>query len=639
MKLKTLLFFIWLLFYHKGFAQFKDQKKLDDNILYSSRQDTNIIASNSLKAEYIENNYPDSAILIFKKCLEISTKLNYHKGEANSYKNLGILFAKKGNLKEAILYAENGINIVKESIDQKELAIQYANIGTIYAIFNLDDISTTFYSKAIAIFNNEKEYKLISKMYGNAATVFANQNEYQKAIVYAYKALENNKLYKDTFTIIQAYTNLAESYGQLNDTINNEKYIRLAYSIALLTNDDYLKMKSSSSLANWLAENDKPDSCIKIIQQTIKIAKNNNYVDENVEALSTWAWALLQQKKNKEANKKIQEANQFITSSSTSNLTKQYYASVLLDIQKETGNYKGAITTLEWIHILNDSLGKNGTSQNLEKLNQDFTKLEEENIFLKQEVQLKKQKSLIIILLLCSVLLIGGIIFYVNQIKKNKALKRLEIENLLQKNKYITIEASLKAKLQERSRISKEIHDELGSSLTSISLLTEVLKKRLDTNTNPEINKISVTSAEMVDKMNEIIWALNTSNDTVNSLIAYVRKFTNNFLQDANIQLDFTETNIPDNKHLEGIVRRNIYLTIKEAIHNIVKHSNAKRVIVTVNAANGLEIEIKDNGKGISLENIPQFSNGLINMRKRMEDIGGRFTIEKKDGTAITLNY
>jgi signal transduction histidine kinase len=144
----------------------------------------------------------------------------------------------------------------------------------------------------------------------------------------------------------------------------------------------------------------------------------------------------------------------------------------------------------------------------------------------------------------------------------------------------------------------------------------------------------------MVDKMNEIIWALNTSNDTVSSLVAYVRKFANNFLHDADIKLEFLEMNIPEQRQLEGAVRRNIYLTVKEAINNIVKHSGAKNVMLEVDAAEGLQIQIKDDGKGVDAAgSVQQFGNGLANMKKRMEDIGGTFSIENNNGTLIKLNY
>jgi signal transduction histidine kinase len=251
---------------------------------------------------------------------------------------------------------------------------------------------------------------------------------------------------------------------------------------------------------------------------------------------------------------------------------------------------------------------------------------------------LNKSKRITFLSLGTLILLISSLLGYLYYRKKQQ-LKNKDIVLLKSENEFIAIKSSLEGQIQERTRISKEIHDELGSSLTSISLLTEVLKKRLDTKSNPEVNKISDTSADMVDKMNEIIWALNTSNDTANSLVAYVRKFANNFLQDANIELEFSEKQMDEYLPLEGTVRRNIYLTIKEAINNIVKHSNAKKVTMQVNMADGLKIEIKDDGKGINFADLPQFRNGLANMKKRMEDIGGEFSIENNNGTIIKLIY
>ncbi len=636
MKFAILFSCSLLLFFLKSISQ-KAENSID--LKKSYQQDSNYINKILAIAYSIENNFPDSALTLYFKGLQLSKKILYINGEASSYKNISLLKAKKSEYEEAIVFANNGIKIIEKTNNLKETAKHYANLGTINAIFNKDEESSIYYIKAIEIYKTLKEYSLISEMYGNTATLLANQSQYKKAINYANQALQQSKVSKDTFTTAQAYANLGECYGQLNDSSNNEKYIRLAYDIANKTKNEVLKMHCSSSFANWLAENDQPDSSLKIIQETISIAKKNNYTDDLVEALSIEAWSLFQLKRIEDATTKLNVAKKLIQNNTISNITKTYYASVLFDVQKATGQYKEAVASLEWMNVLNDSLINKESNQSIENLNKQFTKIQKENNILKQEIQIKKQKNIILILILSSLLLMSLIFFYYKQLTKNKKLKKLEIENIQSENNFNSIEATLKAKLEERNRISKEIHDELGSSLTSISLLTEVLKKRLNLNINPEINKISATSTVMVDKMNEIIWALNTNNDTIQSLIAYVRKFSYTFLEVANIELEFNEHNEELNKPIEGNIRRNIYLTVKEAIHNIVKHSGAKNVIINIATKNGLLITINDNGKGINTDTISEFSNGIHNMKKRMKDIGGILTIEKKNGTLVTLNY
>ncbi|WP_143310487.1 ligand-binding sensor domain-containing protein [Chitinophaga vietnamensis] len=192
---------------------------------------------------------------------------------------------------------------------------------------------------------------------------------------------------------------------------------------------------------------------------------------------------------------------------------------------------------------------------------------------------------------------------------------------------------------QERARISSDMHDDLGSGLSTIRLLSEIAKRKIsDTNQTREIERISETAGEMVDKMSEIIWAMNSSNDSLANLIAYMRSFAADFLEHAHIthQFYFPET-IPNIK-LSGGTRRNIYLAVKESLHNVVKHAKATEVIIEVKTHKNMTIMIKDNGKGFDQEKVRLFGNGLKNIQKRMMAVGGNADITSNNGTIVFLD-
>src|SRR5690606_30321938 len=133
---------------------------------------------------------------------------------------------------------------------------------------------------------------------------------------------------------------------------------------------------------------------------------------------------------------------------------------------------------------------------------------------------------------------------------------------------------------KERNRISQEIHDDIGSGLTSIRLLSEIAKVKSTQDDSKELEKISETSNILMDKMNEIIWTLNSRNDTLPNLIAYLRHLIVEYFESIPFQLHIaTPDTIPEIK-VSGKIRRNILLSVKEALHNIVKHSKATQVHV-----------------------------------------------------------
>jgi signal transduction histidine kinase len=141
----------------------------------------------------------------------------------------------------------------------------------------------------------------------------------------------------------------------------------------------------------------------------------------------------------------------------------------------------------------------------------------------------------------------------------------------------------------------------------------------------------------MVEKMGEIVWALNEKNDTLADLIAYTRSYAVDYLSNNNINCDVhTPTDLPST-FVDGETRRNIFLSVKEGLHNVVKHAEATSVVFTVQLTNEFQITIHDNGKGIDWANIRKFSNGLENIRKRMHDIKGKVAFEQQNGTKIAL--
>jgi len=192
---------------------------------------------------------------------------------------------------------------------------------------------------------------------------------------------------------------------------------------------------------------------------------------------------------------------------------------------------------------------------------------------------------------------------------------------------------------QERARISSDMHDDLGSGLSTIRLLSEIAKQKIDPSQAREIERISEAAGEMIDKMSEIIWAMNSSNDSLENLIAYMRSFAADFLEHAHITHQFSIPESIPNVKLSGGTRRNIYLAVKESLHNVVKHAQASEVMIEVNMQqHSMTILIRDNGKGFDQEKVRLFGNGLKNIQKRMQAVGGQADITSQNGTIVFLD-
>jgi len=201
----------------------------------------------------------------------------------------------------------------------------------------------------------------------------------------------------------------------------------------------------------------------------------------------------------------------------------------------------------------------------------------------------------------------------------------------------IEMEAALE---RERMRISKDMHDELGATLTKITLMSDLAKRNLQ---NPaqlkhDLESISGTSRSLAATMDEIVWAVNPKNDTLEKTIFYFIEFLEEYLSPTTIQL---KLNIPDeipDVLLHSELRHNLFLVIKEAVTNVIKHSGADllRFKTVINHGFFL-LFVEDNGKGIRPSEETEFSNGLANMKKRIEDVKGSLLIHSSEGKGTTI--
>src|SRR5665213_1775064 len=184
---------------------------------------------------------------------------------------------------------------------------------------------------------------------------------------------------------------------------------------------------------------------------------------------------------------------------------------------------------------------------------------------------------------------------------------------------------------KERARIARDIHDQVGASLTQVSLLGELVETDKDHPDEVAAHalQISQTARETTRALDEIVWTVNPSNDTLEGLVNYICKHAQEFLAVAGLRYRLDAPPQLPALPISPEARHNVFLAAKESITNVVRHAHATEVWVRLRIeSRQFTLEIEDNGRGPAGMNEKSGRNGLRNMRKRLEDIGGRFTIE-----------
>ena len=209
----------------------------------------------------------------------------------------------------------------------------------------------------------------------------------------------------------------------------------------------------------------------------------------------------------------------------------------------------------------------------------------------------------------------AGVVHYLSTQRLQQQVLRLRQQEALEK---------------ERSRIARDIHDQLGASLTQVALLGELVESDKDAPVEVEAHarQISQTARDTTRVLDEIVWAVNPANDSLDGLMTYICKYTQEYLSVAGLQYRLEMPERLPGSTIPPEVRHNVFLACKEAVTNIVRHAKATSVWVRLKVGeDGVILEIQDNGRGLGDldEKAARARNGLSNMRKRMEEIHGEF--------------
>jgi len=235
-----------------------------------------------------------------------------------------------------------------------------------------------------------------------------------------------------------------------------------------------------------------------------------------------------------------------------------------------------------------------------------------------------------VLAVLAAIALVVGIVLFITRRRMRLKLERIERQQALER---------------ERTRIAKDIHDHLGANLTRISLLSQSAHGELE---NPkqaaaQLDRIYDTSRELTRSMDEIVWAVNPQHDTLDSLASYLGNFAQEYLVPIHIRCRLDMPLHLPHWPITAEMRHNVFLAFKEVLHNVIKHSGANEVSVSLATdENGFHLAVRDNGNGFdpsALPSRPGRGNGLKNMRQRLEKIGGHCGIQSAPGTGTEINF
>lgn len=595
-----------------------------------------------------------------------------------------VLLLQNNNYLSIKEYADS---IIKNSVNEPSnfKALGYISYGIYYSRIN--DVSLTFknFNTALSILKITKNDSLLLVTNTGLGNYYKNIGEYPKSSKHLFAALKIAERIKDTLKIASAHANLGQLFQQKEDIEQAKYHLNISKKLLQNNKNQTAYLVTIHTMANLYGMQGDFKSALKLDEEGLKICKKINSNYSKVTFLDNKANCYMYSNHLDSAKYYFNEClkldllnkSQKQISDSYSNLAqlasyyKNYseaisYSNISIEIAKKVnynpglvknyelqiesyknlGNYQKALEVSEKYHSVYKKIfnEKKETAVAEFKTFYESEKKEKELLIskatlLEKETQIKNKTTQFQILALISLALL--VIFYLifrQQKLKNKQLQK----EFIHKTEIKEIENQNKIQ-EQRLIISKDLQDSLGAQLTYIISSIDNLKFAkliTDSKVEQQLSKISNYTKSTFIELRDTIWAMKNSEYTFEDMQSRISNFTDKALENnSDIDFEFSISNEVKNKKLSIITGINIYRSIQEAINNAIKFSEATQIKVAITQDEiYIKIVIGDNGKGFDLD-VVDYGSGIQNIKKRIEEIGGKFTITSTEnkGTIITI--
>jgi signal transduction histidine kinase len=515
----------------------------------------------------------DAALPHMLKALEYMTAARFDLVRAGQLLNIGNTYHNQGDLKKAADYHLKALRLFEHLGNQRGQSFCLQSLGNDYFKLNYFTGSKKYYLQSLALKEALNDQRGLVTTWTGLGGVYTQLNQFGLAGQYYQKALMKARSLKLPLDELRTLYDMGLLQVKMNEPSLAKATFGEGLPLARQRGDSLMSAKFGTQLAVLQQDSLKRSELEKTLIGKATVA--NRAGDREAEAdayLKLSEWKATHQQ------------------------------------------FEQAFTLLKKHHQIRDSvLGKNVLVQ-LKQLEEQYAqeKSRKEIILLKKDQELKKaiiaqqeaqQKILIIVFF--SFLIIAFLLFKYFQFL-NRTRRALAIE-------------------QVRNHIARDLHDDIGSALSSIHINSQ-LAIHDSTGASLLLQRISESAARMMENMSDIVWSINPENDTLEKMLIKMKEFAAEILEPKNISYSFEESEELSKVKLSVETRKNLYLIFKESINNAAKYSGGTAVIITLRLQNNqLHLSIRDNGTGFEATTI-RYGNGLLNMSERARSLHGKLT-------------
>jgi len=585
-------------------------------------------------AWYYSNVSIDSALSYGAKAIRDSKKLGDSILLAQVYSDIGAVYFRKGDFQSSKKNYLQAYAVRKAQNDAKGIAKINNNLASVYMNLQQYEPAMKSFLNALEYFESMGDELNVNVTKSNIGLLQIQLNNYPKAIKYLKEAIRYNEKNNLHDRLCESYLNLGKAYVQLKDTVNATRCLNKSLENCKLTGNK----KAISIVYQSLGLRQKKTEVSKKLYEASKKYSDgfNSDLDKANLQLSV-ARTHIALKEFKQARVLLLKIKK-VFEDKKSNEDLLFAYKLLVPVYAHLNQPDSVVFYNEKYTSLSQELIKLSVLKQTSDLEARYQTEKKEKLLLQAKADVEKKSTLFYsALILALFITIIALLIYRQQKLKNMqqeqefdlktAISMIETQNRLQ---------------EQRLTISRDLHDNIGAQLTFIISSVDNIKHGFDIQNiklNDKLNYISNFTKSTIVELRDTIWAMNNNEIHFEDLRARIL----NFMEKArcakeNIDFNFVIEEGLDQERLSSVVGMNIYRTIQEAVNNAIKYSDASEIRIEVgNQEHQITIEVSDNGIGFDFETT-EIGNGLHNMKKRIEDIKGIFSVSSETGKGTSIH-
>ena len=601
MLLKRIIWIICVgVFSLNAFAQ---ELTLTDSIRQSVQKESDYNQKIEILQKSILNIYStkfDETIELARFGYDLAQQKNDKVNKGDFLRTIGRALMKKGNIDSASIYYHNALAELENRGNSEKLGLLYDDMARIFRKLHQPERALGFYDKALKLYEACNDLEGIARINNESGVVFRDDyKDYEEAKRRFEKSLKIQTQRKDTLGIGYSLEFLGYNELMRKNYALAESYLKQALEVRKIGKDDFALMLNYTALGEYYKATKNYSASNEYFQKSNEVAQKIKFLD-----------------------------------------IQQYNYQQITDNFESQGNYAEAYKSLKAFNVLNDSLYNAEKLKNVEEITTKYETAEKEKQILQHKAEITNRNFWIFGLVTLAVIIgLIGFLLYKQQVLKNirqqkdneikLALEKIETQNRLQ---------------EQRLAISRDLHDNIGAQLSFIVSAIDTIKYYISDKNDKltgKLENIGAFTKETIQELRDTIWAMNKSDITLKDLQSRIA----NFIEKAKQSQDNIRISVEADKSISADLKftalqgLNIFRIIQEATNNAVKYAEANHIQIRIaQREDNINFAVQDNGKGF-VENEVEAGNGLLNMRKRAEELGGELALlsEADKGTSVSF--